>query len=113
MRLFYLKAQSITCKLQALGLSFFVICQMAVGQPVSNRLSDSLEVGDIVFDPSIDDPAFKICDVHRVLQYYNTGSYFLDHKKEIGRYFTSHYKPGRPNRLSDDPVHHKLYGSDR
>ena len=91
-----LKAQSMVCKIQAIGLSFFIICQVAVAQsrPVGVPAGDSIEVGDIIFDSSIDDPAFRVCDAHRVLQYYNTGSYFLDHKKEISRYFISHYKVG-------------------
>jgi hypothetical protein len=50
------------------------------------------QVGDITYDPSVDDPAFTICDSQRVFQYYNTGSYYKDHKKEIVRYLTTHYK---------------------
>lgn len=84
------------CKVQAIGLSFFIICHAAVGQPrpAGVPAGDSIEVGDIPFDPSIDDPAFSVCDRQHVLQYYNTGSWYLDHKKEISRYFISHYKVG-------------------
>ena len=31
------------------------------------------QVGDIAFDPDLDDPDFKICDEKQVLQYYNFG----------------------------------------
>jgi hypothetical protein len=50
-------------------------------------------VGDISFDPALDDPSFNICDSQYIFQYYNTQSWYLDHKKEIARYFTENYKP--------------------
>src|SRR6266567_1764707 len=106
MRLLPLKAQSMVCKIQAIGLGFFVVCQAAIAQPATSKTGvahpvpvypttvlegDSVEVGDIPFDPLIDDPSFRICDSRRVFQYYNTGSWYLDHKKEIGRYFIRQY----------------------
>lgn len=58
--------------------------------PVSRAVS---AVGDIAFDPSVDDPAFRLCDSARVFQYYNTESYFLDHKDSIRRCFLSRFIP--------------------
>lgn len=62
----------------------------------SFRVTDSIppQVGDIPYDPAIDDPAFKVSDSQWVLQYYNSGSYYLHHKKEIVRYFMTHYQSG-------------------
>jgi hypothetical protein len=65
-----------------LAIFFFFLCHAASAQ----------QVGDITYDPKVDDPAFTVCDSQRVFQYYNTASYYKDHKKEIARYFTSHYK---------------------
>ena len=50
-------------------------------------------VGDILFNKSIDDSSFRLCDPVRVFQYYNTDAYFLDHKDSFSRYFLSNYKP--------------------
>lgn len=80
----------------------FIFSHTICVQPVPDRLAqaDSLpkQVGDISFDPAIDDPAFTICDSQRVLQYYNTVSYYKDHKREIVRYFRQrfHPPPGMP-----------------
>jgi hypothetical protein len=83
--------------MQMIGWSFFIIiCQAVVAGPGAVAV-DSVprQVGDIPFDPRIDDPAFRVCDSQRVFQYYNTGSYFLHHKKEMVKYFMSNYKAGR------------------
>jgi hypothetical protein len=61
---------------------FLILCRSALAQ----------QTGDIAADPTIDDPAFTVCDSQRVFQYYNTASYYKDHKKEIARYFFHHYK---------------------
>ena len=42
--------------------------------------AQSLNVGDIPFDPSLDDPNFHLNDSTRVFQYYNSSSWWLDHK---------------------------------
>jgi len=77
---------------------FFIFSHTACAQPALVRpaLTDSLpkQVGDISYDPAIDDPAFMICDSQRVFQYYNTGSYYKDHKREIVRYFMRRFRPG-------------------
>jgi hypothetical protein len=98
MRVSHLKAQSIACKIQAIGLSLFFICQVASAQSavLYSSVVDSVprQVGDIPYDPLIDDPAFTVCDAQRVFQYYNTRSYFKDHKREIVNYFVNNYRAG-------------------
>lgn len=42
--------------------------------------AQSLNVGDIPFDPNLDDPNFHLNDSTRVFQYYNSNSWWLDHK---------------------------------
>lgn len=37
-------------------------------------------VGDIPFDPALDDTSFHLADSNRVFQYYNTCSWWLEHK---------------------------------
>lgn len=48
-------------------------------------------VGDIPFDSLQDDPGFVVCNPKQVLQYYNTTSYYKDHKKEIANYLLNHF----------------------
>lgn len=50
-------------------------------------------VGEIPFDSQQDDPRFTICNEKQVFQYYNTNSYYKDHKNEIVKYLLSHYDP--------------------
>lgn len=50
-------------------------------------------IGDIAFDPQLDDSTFVLGNPNIVLQYYNTRSYYKDHKKEILTYFKSKYNP--------------------
>jgi hypothetical protein len=50
-------------------------------------------VGDIDFDPALDDSAFVVCDPKVVLQYYNTPSYYKNHRRAIELYFRNHYRP--------------------
>jgi hypothetical protein len=46
----------------------------------------SRQVGELHYDSTRDEPDFKICDTLRVLEYYNTRSYYRDHKREITQY---------------------------
>ena len=50
--------------------------------------------GDIAFNATLDDPSFTVCNPQIVLQYYNTASYYKEHKREIEHYFKSNYHPG-------------------
>jgi hypothetical protein len=50
-------------------------------------------VGEIAFDSLQDDPHFTICNEKQVFQYYNTNSYYKDHKNEIVKYLLGHYTP--------------------
>jgi hypothetical protein len=54
------------------------------------------QVGDIQFDPAIDDIGFKVCNTENVIQYYNMGQglQFNGEKKKILEHFYSHYKAG-------------------
>lgn len=48
-------------------------------------------VGEIPFDSLQDDPGFVVCNPKRVLEYYNTTSYYKDHKKEIAKYLLNNF----------------------
>jgi hypothetical protein len=50
-------------------------------------------VGDISFDPAIDDTSFHLHDSTHVWQYYNSAAYWLDHKDSITRFIRSRYHP--------------------
>jgi len=50
-------------------------------------------VGEIPFDNLQDDPQFVICNEKQVFQYYNTNSWYKDHKNEIVKYLLGHYLP--------------------
>lgn len=52
-----------------------------------------LNTGDIAFNAALDDSSFIVCNPKVVFQYYNTGSYYKQHKREIEHYFKSHYQP--------------------
>lgn len=81
-----------SCRLPGLVL----MALMAIGRPALAQSAGPdrflAQVGDIAFDPSLDDPSFKICDSQRVYQYYNMFSYYSRHKREIADYFMSGYK---------------------
>lgn len=50
-------------------------------------------VGDIAFNPALDDTSFHLHDSTRVWQYYNSAAYWLDHKDSITRFIRSRYHP--------------------
>jgi hypothetical protein len=50
-------------------------------------------VGDISFDPALDDTSFHLHDSTRVFQYYNSAAYWLDHKESITRFIRGRYHP--------------------
>ncbi|MBO9202174.1 MULTISPECIES: hypothetical protein [Niastella] len=52
-----------------------------------------LNTGDIAFNATLDDSTFSLCNPRTVFQYYNTDSYYKQHKREIEHYFKSHYHP--------------------
>ena len=57
-----------------------------------SKESGNLHVGDIAFDPSVDNPDFKVCGP-RIFQYYNfeKGNFSLD-KKVIRQHFAQRFK---------------------
>jgi hypothetical protein len=77
--------------LSALTLVFALTSSCAQKPPTIRRATTS--VGDIPFDRSIDDSSFKACDSNRIFQYYNTDSWFLQHKDSVRQYFMSEYRP--------------------
>lgn len=50
-------------------------------------------VGDTPFDSLRDDPGFVVCNEKMVFQYYNTASYYKDHKNAIVKYILDRYRP--------------------
>ena len=73
-------------------LCFFLELASYAQQPTAISRADT-SVGDIIFNKSIDDSSFRLCDPARVFQYYNTDAYFLDHKDSFSRYFLNSYTP--------------------
>ena len=51
-------------------------------------------VGDIVFDPLLDDAAFNVCYPDKIFQYFNNGSgpEYLKEKIELDEYFSTKYQ---------------------
>jgi hypothetical protein len=50
-------------------------------------------VGDIAFDPALDDTSFHLHDSTRISQYYNSAAYWLVHKDSVTRFIRSRYHP--------------------
>jgi len=50
------------------------------------------QVGDTRYVAQLDDSAFHLCRPGFSLQYYNTRSWFKDHKRDIEQYFHERYK---------------------
>lgn len=50
-----------------------------------------LNTGDIAFNAALDDSSFIVCNPNVVFQYYNTVSYYKQHKREIEQYFKRNY----------------------
>lgn len=74
--------------LYCLPLLFAAISRSAKAQQHFIR-----NVGDIRYDSLYDDAAFLICDTLNVLEYYNTASYYLSHRKEIGQLLEQEFIP--------------------
>lgn len=79
-------------------LFFFMLIGSATlfaqGSAQSYKGVDSfpLNTGDIAFDAALDDPAYTVCNPKMVFQYYNTDSYYKQHKREIEQYFKRNYR---------------------
>lgn len=58
-----------------LSIPFFILLLVinSCKKVTKNTVEYPLHVGDITFDPSLDDPDFKICNSEVVLQYYDFG----------------------------------------
>jgi hypothetical protein len=75
------------------GILFFFFALSACAQKPPALSRPASAVGDIFFGKAIDDSSFLICDSSRVFQYYNTDSYFLNHKDSFRIYFLTHFIP--------------------
>lgn len=55
------------------------------------------QVGDIAFDPKVDDPNFKVCNESRAQQYYNfdKGLLYKGEKPAIVAHFNNGFKPSQ------------------
>jgi len=76
-------------QLKNIILSFIFLCLIIPAY--AQKLAFPENVGDIRFDSLHDDPGFIVCNPKQVLQYYNTASYYKDHKKEIIKYLLSNF----------------------
>ena len=61
-------------------------------QAAITRDTFSPQVGDTRYNAQLDDSAFHLCRPDLSLQYYNTRSWFKDHKRDIEQYFRDRYK---------------------
>lgn len=52
------------------------------------------QVGDIPFDPQVDDPAFRVCNENTARQYYNFGKglMYRGEKAELKRFFQKNFR---------------------
>lgn len=57
-------------------LIIFLLTLSSCASTYNNQNDSNLNVGAIVFDKSIDNPKFKVCDENRILEYYNFGKGF-------------------------------------
>ena len=67
----------------------FLICIMSAAFAQQVRKPD---VGDIAFDPNLDDTAFHVCGDY-AFQYYNSASYYKNHKDSISAFILQQYHP--------------------
>jgi hypothetical protein len=56
-------------------------------QPQPAESHPATDVGNIAFDPALDDPHFHIHDSTRMFQYYSSTAQWLDHKEAYRRVF--------------------------
>lgn len=75
-------------------ISFFLVALYSCGQEFANKTDYPLQVGDIHFDPKIDDPNFTLCDQNNVWQYYNfaKGLQYNGEKAKIIEHFIDRLK---------------------
>jgi hypothetical protein len=58
--------------------------------PLPDKLPE--HVGDITFDPKIDDPHFQVCYPEYVYQYYGLNTSYVGGAKAIKKFMFSHFK---------------------
>jgi len=57
----------------------------------------AMNVGDIPFDPALDDTSFHIADSNHIFQYYQARSWWLENKKEYESAFLNTSLPRSPD----------------
>jgi hypothetical protein len=79
---------------QILLISILLTTLYACGQSSETTGDYPAHVGDIQYDPKIDDPAFKICDYEALHQYYNFGKglHYKGEKISINEHFKTKLK---------------------
>lgn len=80
---------------QSLATAIFLTALYACGQPAETKNEYPRHVGDIEYDPLIDDPAFKVCDYEAIHQYYNFGKglQYNGEKIKINEHFRNKLRP--------------------
>lgn len=70
-----------------------IFCSTSFAQ-IQSKAEYQPNVGDIAFDPSLDEPDFKICYAPEIFQYYNFGKglQYKGEKIAIIRHFRAKYK---------------------
>lgn len=79
------------------SLAILVTTFVSCAQPAKTNVEQEYprQVADIAFDPNLDDPSFKVCDVNSAQQYYNFGRglLFKGEKAQLNKYFMTNFKP--------------------
>ena len=78
------------------SISLISIIYFSCGNLSANSDAKSYRhVGDIVFDPAIDNHDFKVCHPDKIFQYFNNGSgpEYLNEKIGLDEYFFARYSP--------------------
>ena len=85
---------------QIIGWLFFFMITgsqpvLAQANKAVYKVTDSFpaNTGDLAFDAALDDAGFTVCNPQVVFQYYNTESWYKQHKRAIEQYFKNKYQP--------------------
>jgi hypothetical protein len=82
-------------------LPLSLLMQSCLHQAAATRQTFPANVGDISFDPRLDDSSFHACRPDISIQHYNLHSYFKEHKREIQQWLLQQYTPPEPATAKD------------
>ena len=88
-----MRTLAMPCSIHILSSLLLFLILIAGNNLSAQTNSFPLNTGDIAFNALLDDSSFIICNPNEVFQYYNTGSYYKQHKREIEQYFKRNYRP--------------------